>query len=102
MIFVAGTMDMNPAVIEDFRRDVLAMRPKVLEEAGCHHYSLLVEDADAGLVNVMEIWEDDAALDVHFTMPWIADFFAKYAPQMLASTVQVYDISGAPRPLPDM
>jgi quinol monooxygenase YgiN len=102
MIFVAGTMNMNPAIMGDFVRDVAAMRPKVLGEAGCHHYSLLVEDATTGLVNVMEIWDDDNALGVHFTMPWIAAFFAKYAPEMQASTVQIYDIAGAPRPLPGM
>jgi quinol monooxygenase YgiN len=100
MIFVQGTMNMKPAIIGDFKTDVAAMRPKVLGEVGCHHYSLLVEDASAGLVNVIEQWADDDALKVHFTMPWIAEFFAKYAPHMQASTVQIFDISGAPRPLP--
>jgi len=102
MIFVAGTMNMNTAIIDDFARDVLAMRPKVLGEDGCHHYSLLVEDASTGLVNVMELWENDDALKAHFKTPWIVEFFGKYGPQMLASTVQVYDIAGAPRPLPPM
>ena len=102
MIFVAGTMNMNPAIMADFACDVLAMRPKVLGEPGCHHYSLLAEDAATGLVNVMEVWENDDALKVHFKTPWIIEFFGKYGRQMLASTVQVYDISGAPRPLPPM
>ena len=87
MIFVAGTMTMNPAIIEDFKRDVAVMRPKVLAEAGCHHYSLLVEDAASGLVNVFEQWDDDAALGVHLKQPWIADFFAAYGGHMQASTV---------------
>lgn len=102
MIFVAGTMNMNPAIIEDFERDVAEMRPKVLTEKGCHHYSLLVEDAPTGLVNVLELWDDDDALKVHLGMPWIATFFAKYGGQMQASTVQIYDIAGSPRPLPGM
>jgi quinol monooxygenase YgiN len=49
---------------------------------------------------VVEQWRDDTALHVHFTMPWIAEFFAKYSPKMLASTVQIFDIAGEPRPLP--
>ena len=102
MIFVAGSMTMNPAVIDDLVRDVAVMRPKVLGEAGCHHYSLLIEDAATGIVNVMEIWDDDAALGLHFTMPWIGEFFAKYGPELQASTVQIYDIAGPPRPLPAM
>jgi quinol monooxygenase YgiN len=102
MIFVCGTMTMNPAIIRDFARDVLAMRSKVLAEAGCHHYSLLVEDAATGLVNVNEQWENDAALAVHFKVPWIVEFFYKYVTHMQASTVQIYDIAGDPRPLPAM
>jgi quinol monooxygenase YgiN len=101
MIFVAGTMTINPAVITDFKRDVLIMRPKVLSEAGCLHYSLLVEDAATGLVNVLEQWEGMEALKVHFKMPWITEFFAKYGPELQASTVKVYDIA-AVNPLPDM
>lgn len=102
MIFVAGDMTINPAVIDDFVKDVAVMRPKVLTEDGCTHYSLLIENAATGLVNVTEQWRDDAALGVHFTMPWIAEFFAKYGPQMTASSVQIYDIAGSARPLPSM
>jgi quinol monooxygenase YgiN len=102
MIFVQGTMNMNPAIIADFARDVAEMRPKVLPEDGCLHYSLLVEDAATGLVNVIEQWRDDAALVAHLGMPWIAEFFAKYVGHMQASTVQIFDISGNARPLPGM
>jgi quinol monooxygenase YgiN len=102
MIFVQGTMNMNPAIIPEFTADVAAMRPKVLTEDGCQYYSLLVEDAATGLVNVIEQWSDDDALKVHFTMPWVSGFFAKYVGHMQASTVQVFDIAGVPRPLPEM
>ncbi len=85
MIFVAGTMTLPPEDIPDLQRDVLAMIDKVREEPGCHHYSILVEDAGAGLVNVLEQWADDAALiAVH---------------RLRASTVRVFDIAGS-RPLP--
>jgi quinol monooxygenase YgiN len=100
MIFVQGTMNMDPACITEFVNDVAAMRDQVLAEDGCLHYSLLIEDAATGLVNVIEQWRDDDALMVHFTMPWIGTFFAKYAPKMRASTVQIFDIAGDARPLP--
>lgn len=99
MIFIAGTMTINPAVIEDFQKDIAAMLNNVRAEDGCHHYSLLVEDAASGLVNVLEMWENDDALAVHFQQPWIVAFFAKYSSQMQGSTLQIYDIAGA-RPLP--
>ena len=46
MIFVAGTMTMNPEIIDDFKAEVAAMVDKVRAEDGCMHYSLLVEDAN--------------------------------------------------------
>jgi quinol monooxygenase YgiN len=100
MIFVQGTMDMEPGCISEFVADVAAMRDKVLAEDGCLFYSLLIEDEKKGLVNVVEQWRDDAALHVHFSMPWIAEFFAKFSPKMLASTVQIFDVAGEARPLP--
>ncbi len=100
MIFVQGTMTMELDCLNDFRADVAAMIDNVRAEDGCHFYSLLVEDEASGLVNVIEHWRDDDALGVHFTMPWIAAFFAKFSPKMLASTVQIFDIAGSPRPLP--
>lgn len=101
MILVAGTMTMAPHVIDDFVTDVAAMRPKVLAEDGCHHYSLLVEDKATGLVNVMEQWDDEDALKVHLGMPWIAEFFSKYVGHMQASTVRICEIAEE-RPLPGM
>ncbi|MGC6512481.1 MAG: putative quinol monooxygenase [Parvibaculales bacterium] len=99
MIFVAGTMMMNPAIIDDFEKRVADMVEDVRAEDGCLHYSLLVEDKATGKVNVMEMWRDDDALAVHFTQPWIAAFLETFGGEMLDSTVQIYDISGS-RPLP--
>ena len=99
MIFVAGTMMMNPAIIDDFEKRVADMVEDVRAEDGCLHYSLLVEDKATGKVNVMEMWRDDDALAIHFTQPWIAAFFETFGGEMLDSTVQIYDISGS-RPLP--
>jgi quinol monooxygenase YgiN len=101
MIFVAGTMTLNPNVLQGFERDVAAMLGKVKAEKGCHHYSLLVQDAASGLVNVLEQWGDDEALKVHLAQPWIVEFFNRYAPHLTAHTLRVYDISGH-RPLPGM
>lgn len=100
MIFVQGTMDMDPSCITEFKADVANMLDDVRAEDGCLHYSLLVENDATGFVQVTECWRDDAALLVHFTKPWIAAFFAKYSPKMLGSTVQIFDIAGDPRPLP--
>jgi quinol monooxygenase YgiN len=101
VIFVAGTMTLNPAILADFERDVAAMLDRVKAEKGCHHYSLLVQDADEGVVNVLEQWDDDEALKVHLAQPWIASFFNRYSGHMRSHTMKVYDIAGS-RPLPGM
>jgi quinol monooxygenase YgiN len=101
MIFVAGTLTVNPALLPEFQADVAAMAGRVRQERGCHHYSLLAEDPRTGLVNVMEQWSDDEALAVHLKQPWVVDFFNKYVSHLLALNVKVYDISGE-RALPGM
>jgi quinol monooxygenase YgiN len=101
MIFVAGTLTVNPALLPQFQQDVAAMAAQVRQEQGCHHYSLLTEDAPTGLVNVLEQWADDAALSTHLKQPWIVEFFNKYVNHLLALNVKVYDISGE-RALPGM
>jgi quinol monooxygenase YgiN len=101
MIFVAGTMTLDPGVITDFGHEVAAMLARVRSERGCHHYSLLVEDAARGVVNVVERWEDEAAFNLHLTQPWITAFFSRFGPSMRSHTLMVYDISGS-RPLPGL
>lgn len=102
MLFIIGTMTMTPDVLDDFARDIAEMRPKVLAEAGCQHYSLLVEDKAAGIVNVVEGWSDDAALGVHLAQPWVVEFSRKYMPHVLAHSLAIHDVAGQPRPLPGM
>lgn len=94
MIFVAGTMNLKPETVDSFLADLKAMRTKVLEEDGCLHYSLLLEDAETGLVNVLEQWESYESLAVHLTQPWIGEFYAKHSGNVTASNATVYDIAG--------
>lgn len=101
MIILSGTLTIDPAQVAAFREAVAAMRPAVLAEAGCRHYSLLVEDAAAGVINVLEMWDDDAALTVHLGQPHIRAFFARFSPHIRSMDAAVYD-AGAPRPIPPM
>jgi quinol monooxygenase YgiN len=101
MIFVAGTMTLNPSVLGDFQRDLAAMLAQVKGEQGCRHYSLLVEDASSGVVNVHEVWDDDAALTTHLAQPWIATFYNRYSGHMRSHTLKIYDVAGT-RSLPGL
>jgi quinol monooxygenase YgiN len=101
MIFVAGTITIDPTVVADFQEDVAAMRPKVLQEQGCRHYSLLAEDAAGGVMNVLEMWNSEEDLKIHLKQPWIVQFFNKYVGSIKDMTAQVYD-SGEGRAIPQM
>jgi quinol monooxygenase YgiN len=101
MIILAGTLTLDPAEIPAFRDALAAMRPTVLTERGCHHYSLLVEDEPGGVVNVCEIWEDDAALAEHLAQPWIAAFFQRFKPHIRALDAKLHDVAGV-RDLPPL
>jgi len=99
MIIVAGTISVEPAQASAFEQAVKTMIEGVRTEDGCLHYSLLLEDRAAGLVNVLEMWRDEAALRVHLKLPVIVNFFNRFSPHIRGMTVQVYDALNA-RPVP--
>ena len=99
MIVLAGTMTFSPADIPEFATAVQDMVGQVRAEDGCHHYSLLAEDEAAGLVNVTEIWRDDAALHAHLAQPWTAAFFARFGGRAKDIKLTIYDVAGT-RPFP--
>jgi len=94
MIVLAGTITIDPAQVAAFETAVADMVDRVRKEDGCHHYSLLAEDRAGGVINVTEIWEDEPALRVHLAQPWIAEFYARFAPHMQAMNVPIYDVAG--------
>lgn len=99
MIFVSGTINIDPAHALEFASDITALFPTVRAEAGCLQYALHLEDAATGRFNVIERWADDAALVVHLKQPWIVDFYGKYIAHVQAMDMHVYDVAGV-RDLP--
>jgi quinol monooxygenase YgiN len=93
-------MNMELGCLAEFEQNVAAMIDNVRAEDGCHFYALLVKDVATGPVNVIKQWRDYTARGVHFTVPEIPTFIARYSPKMLPSTVQIFDVAVAPRPSP--
>ena len=48
MITIIGRLNIEPAVMENYDRDVKELSSKVIKEDGCHFYSLVVEDKENG------------------------------------------------------
>ncbi len=99
MIIVMGNLKLVPSEIDAFETEVGKMIERVRAEDGCSHYSLLVEDHAAGVINVVEAWRDDQALRVHLAQPWIVEFYNRFSPHLKDIAVKVHDVSGV-RQLP--
>ena len=78
MITIIGRLNIEPAVMENYDRDVKELSSKVVKEDGCHFYSLVVEDKEP-------------ALFVHWGQPWVTDFMEKYGAKVTGSTLKMYD-----------
>lgn len=46
-------------------------------EAGCRLYALHVDEADPRTFVLLEIWDDDRALEAHFASPHVQELIAK-------------------------
>ncbi len=95
MIIVAGTLTLQPEQVGAFETAVAAMVDDVRKEDGCLHYSLLVENRAAGVINVLEMWESEDHLKTHLKLDMITDFFNRFSPHLTGMTVQVYDAANA-------
>lgn len=91
MIILMGRLTIKPDVAKAYSEDVEDMSKKVVAEDGCLYYSLVVEDAEKGIVSVSEIWRDEPALFVHWGQPWVTEFLEKYGSAVTGSTLQMYD-----------
>ncbi len=65
MIIIAGTFEFDPADREAFLAATEPLMQASRAEDGCHAYSFVADRLDPGLVNLYELWEDDASLDRH-------------------------------------
>ena len=81
-LFVQITL--KPGTRDDFIEIATAHRGRVLDrEPGCHHFDILVQDDEDNQVCLYEIYEDQAALDLHVD----TDYMAAYREQTADMTV---------------
>lgn len=72
MLIIAGTITLPPEKVDEA---VTLMGPfceLVRAEPGCGDYVFTVNPHVPGELRLFEVWDDQAALDVHFTTPHMA------------------------------
>lgn len=75
-------LDVKPDEVEAFAamfRDEFISRSR--SEDGCEFYELWVDTAQPTRMTIVEVWRDQAALDVHLAQDW----FGEWAPKMEAA-----------------
>ena len=77
MIVIAGTIQLDPANKESVLAASIEMMKATRAEAGNIDYAFTWDLVDEGMVRVIELWEDQAALDAHMKAPHMAAFTGK-------------------------
>lgn len=78
MILVVGTFRVDPARLDAARPAMAAMVEASRAEAGCVAYGYAEDVLDAGLIHVVERWEDRDALTAHVATAHIAEWRAAW------------------------
>ena len=92
MIIVVGTIQIDPNKVADATSAAVKMMEATHAEDGNIEYSFSEVLGSPGLIQIVEKWADQAALDAHFTMPHMAEFGAAMADFGITETsVLAYD-----------
>lgn len=77
MLIIAGTITLAPEQLDDALALALPFGAQVREEPGCIEYLFTPNPAVPGELRLFEVWQDEAALQVHFTTPHMAEWQAQ-------------------------
>ncbi len=92
MVIVEGWVRMAPDVLAKFEPAAVKMITASRAEAGCIDYAYARDLLDPGVLRIAEKWRDQAALDVHFATPHMAEFLVVLGSvERQGGDVRVYD-----------
>ena len=75
MISIFVSIKVKPGMRDQFVEATLGdAAGSVRDEPGCFRFDVLTDDSDPDLVHLYEVYEDQAAFDVHKTMPHFTEW----------------------------
>lgn len=98
MLIVIVRAEVDPTAIPRLQDALLTMMRASWEEPGCLSYSIAIEEAAAGVVSIVERWENIDALRLHFASPHMAAFNAAVGGSIRGMDAKMYDATNE-RPL---
>jgi len=90
MLIVTGYVQVPPADLKAFTRDLAVLAEATRERDGVLSYDAAVVDPSCGRLLVMERWRDQQALSAHMAAADTVAFVARWG-QRLSSDVRKYD-----------
>lgn len=97
MIIVLGHIDIDPADVEAFRRDIETIDPRRVPDGGCLSYDVALLDPEAGRLLVAERWRDQQSLERHLNRDRTVAFGQRWGARMRSGVLK-YDAANE-RPL---
>ncbi len=77
-LFLAATIRPKPEHYADARAALEAIVPLTLDEPGCHVFSAFESRDEDHTLHLFECFDDEAALEVHYTKTYTRDVFEAY------------------------
>lgn len=97
MLIVHVTANISPQALESLRDTAQRMVEATRAEPGCILYTFNFDILAPGVLRIVEVWADQAALDAHFATPHMAEFSAAIRDKVQIVSAEKYETSG---PLP--
>ncbi len=74
MLVIAGTIDIDPAKMDNALPAAKEMMAETHKEEGCVAYVFSRDVSDPGRFHLFECWQSQEALDAHMASPHMAKF----------------------------
>lgn len=95
MIIVGGKIAIDPQHMPALQPDIHALEAVTRTEAGCQFYAMAIDDAAAGSITVLEMWDSEAHLKTHLAQDNTKAFIAKWGDKFTEMGVKLYEVSEA-------
>ncbi|HCV36028.1 MAG: antibiotic biosynthesis monooxygenase [Acidimicrobiaceae bacterium] len=74
MIVISGTINIDPASVDEAVAAIVPLMNATQAEDGCIDYVLSLDPAQVGLIRIFEKWENEEALSAHMRSTHLANF----------------------------
>jgi quinol monooxygenase YgiN len=98
MLIVHVTAQITPEALTSLRDIASRMVTATTAEPGCITYAFAFDILTPGLMRIVEVWRDQAALDAHFKTPHMAEFQAEIRGKVKILSAEKY-LTDGPLPL---